>query len=144
MICILRRKRLSVVKTNQITVPSGGTKDIRLNVCFSHMVLNYYNHFALVIFQQEWVFCFLLFCWSIIDLQCCFSLKRTAQVIWLYIHMHLFFFRFFSLLDYYEISSSLCYTVCPYWLSVLYIVGAYVYHSILITYELMYKAETEP
>ena len=46
-----------------------------------------------------------------------------SKVIQLYIHMYLFFFKFFSYLGYYRILSSIScaiYTVGPCWLSILF------------------------
>ena len=65
---------------------------------------------------------FIYFNWSIIDLQC---FRCTAKWFsYTYICVYIFPFRFFSIIGYYKILNivSLCYTVGPCWLSVLYMV----------------------
>ena len=62
-----------------------------------------------------------LICWSIVDLQCCVGSKSTAE--W-FSHTHTGV-CFFWILSPYSLllsieQSSLCYTVGPYWLSILY------------------------
>ena len=63
---------------------------------------------------------FLFFCnWSIVDIQCCVSFRYLAK--WF---SYIKFSRFFSLIDYYRILSTVpcAYTVCPCWLSIICIV----------------------
>ena len=56
------------------------------------------------------------FNWSIVNLQCCVSFRCTAK--WFsYTYIYIYFFRLFSLIGYYKISS-----IVPCWLSILYIV----------------------
>ena len=71
--------------------------------------------------------CGLIFYWSIVDLQC-ISFRCPAKwfsyiYIFIKLNIYLFFFRFFShrLLQNTEFSS-LCYTLGPYWFSILYMV----------------------
>ena len=71
-------------------------------------------------------FFFSYFCWSIVDLQYCFSFSCTAKwfsYTYIYVHIYILFSIFFhySLLE--DIDySSLCYTVNPCCLSILYMV----------------------
>lgn len=47
--------------------------------------------------------------------------SRPVIQLCLYIYACIYFLRFFLHVVYYKILSSLCYTVDPYWLSVLYV-----------------------
>ena len=61
--------------------------------------------------------------WNTIDLQCCVRFRLTAK--WfsnIYIHDLTILFQTTSHLGYYRILSSLSYTICPFWLSILYMV----------------------
>ena len=56
--------------------------------------------------------------WTVVDLQCCVGFSKVIQ---LYMYMCLFFFRFFPYRSAQNIEqNSLCYTVGPCWLSILY------------------------
>ena len=68
--------------------------------------------------------CIFFFNWNIVDLQCCIGFRCTAQwfsytYIYIYFFQILFPYRLLQNIEY----SSLCYTVGPCWLSILYIVG---------------------
>ena len=58
---------------------------------------------------------------KVIQLRVC-----VCVYIYIYIYIYIFFFRFFSIIGYrllqYSEYSSLCYTVGPYLLSILYII----------------------
>ena len=66
------------------------------------------NTWVVVIFSVGFSLSLVCFHWSIIDLQCCVTF-RYSKMIQLYIHRHLFFFRFFTFISYYEIL-----TIVPY------------------------------
>ena len=74
-------------------------------------------------------FCFLIFYWSIVDLQCCISIRCTAKCIsysiYIYIYIYsldLLFLRSFSHIGHYRVlGGSLCYTTVSYKLTFLYI-----------------------
>ena len=72
--------------------------------------------------QDCFAWLFFLLNWKIVDLQCCVSFRYAVK--WLSnTHIHIFFFRFFSIIDTQGTEySSLCYTVSPCCLFILYIV----------------------
>ena len=46
-----------------------------------------------------------IFYWSIVDLQCCISFRSAKWFRYIYMHIYVFFFRFFSHTCYYKILS---------------------------------------
>ena len=76
--------------------------------------------FPLAFFKRN---IYIFFNWSIVDLQCCVSFRCSAK--WFSYTTYISFF--FQILFPYRLlqnadSRSLCYTVGPWWLSILYIV----------------------
>ena len=84
--------------------------------CFMLMPFYNFHHFTKIptlFFKKNW---------NIVDLKYNVHFRCTAK--W-FCYMHIFFFVFFSIIGYYKLLNSvlLCYTVGPYCLSILYIVG---------------------
>ena len=57
---------------------------------------------------------------KLVNLQCCVSFKYKESDSAM--HVYVFFFKLFSIIGYYKILSSLCYTVGPSCLPILYTV----------------------